>query len=196
MSKRKSYVTTKQGDTGTTRTLGGEKLSKGHPILECSGHLDTLRAHTALLRIRLIEAGPPGVDAHADFLWWLLHVYFVMGTEISDPKNAHPEYRQGTVDAACLARLEAEQARLEAALELPKAFIVSASTSLSAEIDLNVTIVRDLERELARLRDAVPEFNAGALLAFTNRLSDYLFVLARTVEAGNHLNVDYGVLGG
>jgi len=189
-----SRVTTKNGDSGTTRTLAGDIVSKGHVVLECTGRVDTLRAHTALVRAMLLERQPEDHAALADFLFWLLHVYFLIGTEVNDPECVHPEYRVETLGQKHLAVLEAEQARLEAALCLPRAFIVSASSVLAAQIDVTVTIARDLEREVVRLKAALPHFQADDILAFVNRVSDYLYVLARYVEAGNHIPVDYAQL--
>lgn len=189
-----SRVTTKNGDTGTTRTLSGDVLSKGHVVLECTGRADALRAHTALLRAMIIEREPADHAAVADFLFWLLHVYFLIGTEVNDPEGVHPEYRKDTVGPKHLARLDAEQARIEATLQLPRAFIVSASSVLAAQIDVVATVARDLERELVRLKEAVPVFEAEHLLAFVNRVSDYLYILARYVEQGAHIPVDYAQL--
>lgn len=188
-----SRVTTKNGDTGATRTLAGAMVSKGDTILECTGRVDTLRARLALLRLQLLQEGQPASE-HAPFLFWLIHACFLIGTEVNDPEAVHPEYRIDTLGPAHLARLEAEQARLEAQLQLPRAFIATATTIPAAEADLAATAARDLERELVRLSSAIPGFHAEHLLAFTNRLSDYLYILARHIEAPSHCPVDYGVL--
>ena len=42
--------------------------------------------------------------------------------------------------------------------------------------------------------EAAPEFTADSILPFVNRLSDFLFMLARTIEDGQHITVDYGLL--
>lgn len=191
-----SRVTTKNGDTGTTRTLSGEILSKGGIVLECTGRVDELRAHTALVRMLILEREPRDHEALAAFLFWLLHAYFLMGTEVNDPEAIHPEYRKETLGPKHLARLEAEQARLEAALALPRAFIVCASGVLAAQIDVAATVARALERDLVRLKEQMPSFAAEHILAFVNRVSDYLYILARYVEDGTHVPVDYGVLDG
>ncbi len=190
----KSRVTSKNGDAGTTRTLAGDIVPKSNVLIECSGRLDALRAHTALVRLRILEARAEDSAARAEFLFWLLHVYFLLGTQINDPENKHPEYRKEELAKKHLERLETEQERLEATLKLPKAFIVSASTLLSAELDFTTTLARDLERSMVRLKEAVPNFDTTHLLPFVNRLSDYLFVLARHCEHGKHTPVDYGAL--
>ena len=112
-----SQVTTKSGDDGTTRTLGGETLSKSHPILEANGSLDSLRTRLARLRLMVVERNPAGAEAHAEFLWWLLHVCFVVGSEISDPLWKCHASHPGKVGPEHLVKLEKEQARLEASMD-------------------------------------------------------------------------------
>jgi cob(I)alamin adenosyltransferase len=190
----KSHVTTKNGDAGTTRTLAGDYLPKSHPVLECTGRLDALRAHLATLRLAILADADEDAQALGDFLFWLLHVCFLLGAEVNDPACKHPEYRHRALGPQDLARLEAEQARVEKHLDLAKAFIVSASTPLAAQADVVATVARDFERALVRLKEAVPELDAANLLPFANRLSDFLFVLARHLERAQHIAVDYSVL--
>lgn len=187
----KSHVTTGQGDTGQTRILSGDWVSKAHPILECTGWLDALRAQLALVRQNILHENPPGAEDHARFILWLLHCCFLVGSAVNDPLRKKPEYRMGEITNAYLARLEQEQARLEDHLELPRAFIACAANPLAAQIDLTTTTARTFERSLVRLKEALPEFDAEKLLAFCNRLSDYLYILARTLENGQHHPVDY-----
>jgi cob(I)alamin adenosyltransferase len=187
----RSKVTTKKGDQGTTRLLSGETVSKAHPIVECTGQVDKVRAHIALLRHQILTGQAPGAETHADFLFWVLHCCFLMGTEVNDPRCTHPEYRKGEIGAAHLQKLETQQEQLESNLEMPREFIVSAANLLSAQADVCATLVRDLERALVRLKESIPEFKAELLLAFTNRLSDYCFILARTLDDDDFTVVDY-----
>lgn len=189
-----SPVTTKRGDTGTTLILGGQRLPKSHPILEATGRLDSLRAHTALLRLQVMEQGDEQQREVLEPLFWLLHACFLIGTAVNDPECAHPEYRVADLGPAHLAYLEAVQTGLEERITLPKSFIVSASNLLSAQADITATVVRELERSLVELKDAVPAFEAVQILAFVNRLSDFFYIVARYLEQGMHQPVDYSVL--
>lgn len=190
----KSRVTTKQGDQGMTRTLAGDWVSKSDPIIECCGWVDALRAQIALLRVELVENMPEENEETGDFLFWLLHCCFLLGTACNDPLNKKPEFRRGDIGPHHLARLEKEQERLEGLVHLPRTFIVSASSLPAAHADIAVTTARTLERHIVRLKEAVPEFDAAHILAFVNRLSDFLYVLARFLENGQHQSVDYSVL--
>ena len=187
-----SYVTTKRGDLGETTALSGRNLSKGHIVVECTGCVDELRAHTAYLRLRLLEQNPK--SGEGAFLLWLLHCYFPIGSACSDPANEHPEYHPRKIGPGHLARLEAEQQRLEANLTMPRMFIASAATPLAALADIACTTARRLERNLVRLREAEPAFDAEHILRFVNRLSDFLYILARTLDGDTHIPVDYSIL--
>ena len=91
---------------------------------------------------------------------------------------------------------EAFQAELEAKVRLPKQFILSASNPIAAQMDFACTLVRQAERSAVRLKEAVPAFEAALILAFLNRLSDTLFMLARYLDGAGHLTVDYGTFEG
>ena len=191
----KSQVTTKRGDSGTTTNIAGETLPKSHPIFECCGQIDALRAQTALCRLELLASGHPEAVRIAEFLRWLLHMYFAIGSQCNDPRNLRPEYRKIDVGPEHLAKLEAHQADFEARVKLPRQFVLSAGTIASAHLDIACTTARAAERSVVRLKEAVPEFAADALLAFMNRVSDSLFMLARWVDGGKSATVDYSVLG-
>ena len=189
-----SQVTTKRGDAGETTALSGDAISKSHPIAECVGAVDELRAQTALARLRILEEKPECSARAADSLLWLLHTYFLIGAACSDPWDKRPEYHKRNIGPGDLARLEAEQKWLEEQTPLPHSFIVSASCVASAHVDVACGVARRLEREMARLRECVPEFDSPSLFAFVNRLSDFLYMLARTLEHPVHETVRYELL--
>lgn len=175
-------------------TLGGDKLSKSHLLIECAGCVDEARAYTALLRQRVCDAKLNDTTHWEEFLLWLLHVYFVIGSACSDPTNRRPEYHPRTIGAADVERLEAEQHRLEQCVRLPRQFIASAANATAAECDVLVTLVRRMERAVVRVSESVPEFDGAVMLVFVNRLSDTLFMLARYLDGGSHFPVDYSLL--
>ena len=187
----KSQVTTKQGDSGFANALSGDRFPKSHPIMECVGTVDELRTHLARIRLRMLQETGSQYEESAVFLLWLLHTCFLIGATCSDCENKHPEYRIRDLLPLDLDRLEAEQMRLEAQTPLPHHFVVSATHLLSADVDIACTVARRLERSLVRLKEATPAFDAETVLCFMNRLSDYLFILARHLEHPEHHVVDY-----
>ncbi len=191
----KSQVTTRRGDAGTTVTIAGDRLSKSHPILECCGLIDSLRAHTALCRLTVLDSGHPDAAQLGEFLHWLLHVYFLIGAQCNDPRNQKPEYRRVDVGPDHLSKLEAYQATFEERARLPKQFVLSARNLPAAQLDIACTVARAAERSVVRLKEAEPAFAAEPILAFMNRLSDTLFMLARLLDGGEFTTVDYGVFG-
>jgi len=190
-----SSVTTKKGDSGQTRALDGAAYGKDHVLMEAVGALDALRAQTALLRVQLQEQQPEALE-EIGFLLYVLHSYFLIGSAISDPHNQKMEWRRGQLNPGHLQRLEAEQARLEAALRLPRAFIVCAVNALAAQADITAATTRTFERRLVAFAKAMPDFDAATMLAYVNRLSDFFFILARHLENGRHQPVNYELLDG
>jgi len=190
----RSQVTTKKGDQGTTVTIAGVELPKSHAILECCGQVDALRAYTAICRLEILASGRTDAERSAEFLRWVLHIYFLIGSQCNDPEDRKREYRKMDVSPEHLARLETFQAGLERETRLPRQFIVSASNTLAARLDYACTLVRHAERSAVRLKEAVPAFKSEHILAFLNRLSDTLFMLARQLDGENYLTVDYGAI--
>ncbi len=190
----RSQVTTKRGDDGSATALSGDSMSKSHPIMECVGTLDELRAHTAMARLHIMEDKPPYYDRLVDSLLWLLHTYLLVGSACSDPANKHPEFRKRNIGLDDVARLEREQEWLEELTPLPQEFVISATNVVSAEVDIACTVARRFERELVRLKEAVPEFAAEDVLVFVNRRSDLLYMLDRRLEHPTHETVRYEAL--
>lgn len=184
-------ITTGRGDGGETSLPDGTPLPKDHPRIEALGLVDTFRISLSLLRIRLLAL--PEEKEQADFLFFLLHACFALGAEISG-LSPHAGSSVPTLKKAHLQRLEKEQARLEQGLNLPPAFIATATNEGAALADEAATTIRTLERRMVACQKAVPPLDVGLSLAFVNRLSDYLFILARHLEKGHHETVDYRIL--
>lgn len=191
--RRRSQVTSKRGDQGETTTLGGDDVSKSHPVIECCGCVDELRAYLALVRQQTLAQRPNDSES-SEFLLWLLHCCFAVGSQCSDPRNAHPEYRKADITASHVKKLEAFQQKFEDEVKLPKQFIVSATNELAAQVDIATTIVRRLERAIVRVKEIEPSFDCATMLVFVNRLSDTLYMLARKFDDGKHQTVDYTLL--
>lgn len=189
----KSLVTTGHGDSGQTSTLDGETIEKDHPITEALGALDTMRTHIALLRAQLQEQHPEACR-EIDFLLYILHTCFLIGSAVSDPHNRKPEWHPVRLTPVHLGVLEAEQTRLEEGLNLPRSFIVCASNALAAQADVAVSAIRTFERRFVVLRREYAALADPVYGAFVNRLSDYFFILARHFDRNQFRPLDYSVV--
>ena len=189
--KRKSAVATKRGDDGTTGLLfGGERVFKDDPRTEAYGAIDEAVAALGLARAELglkaqygtlprIMAGMP------ELILRFQRELFVAAAQLATAPGAADRQKPGEtrVTAEMVESLDALLAETEAAIELPREFVVPGETRLSAALELARTIVRRAERRSVSIRrsDAVPD---DQLVPYLNRLADLLWVLARAAEQG------------
>jgi cob(I)alamin adenosyltransferase len=168
-------IYTKTGDNGTTGLLGAGRVSKDDPRIDSYGTVDELNAMLGLAR----ACG--GLDSELDAL--LAKVQddlFAVGAALADP-NPSGKFRC-TVTEAHSTRLEAEIDRLEAELPPLTQFILPGGSQAAARIHLARTICRRAERLVVHLAHQPGVDVPVHLLAYLNRLSDFLFVLARAVN--------------
>jgi cob(I)alamin adenosyltransferase len=183
-----SAVATGKGDDGTTGLLYGGRIAKDDARAEAYGTIDEAVACLGLARaeaLSLAAAGPlPAAIADLEqTLLTLQRDLFVAGSELATNPDAWDRLRDGEtrVDEPMLNRLEAMLSVAEAAVEMPRQFIVPGSSRLSAAIELSRTVVRRAERRVIAVdRDRLVP---GAwLMPYLNRLADLLWVLARLAE--------------
>ena len=169
----KSNIYTRGGDRGTTSLANGLRVPKTHVRLEAYGTVDELNAHLGLL----------------DALWQdetvrqplrrIQHTLFTIGALLSDPTTPDAGYMAAATDTLAGRLKELEQAIDEIDARLPplRAFILPGGCQAAAQCHVCRTVCRRAERRILTLADEaeVP----GFLTAYINRLSDFLFVLAR-----------------
>jgi cob(I)alamin adenosyltransferase len=167
-------IYTKAGDTGMTGLMGPGRFAKDDPRIEAYGAVDELNAAVGVAR----SAGP---DADADGRLARVQAdLFVVGSALADPDPAGPFHRAVQPDHA--ANLEAWIDELEASLDPLRQFILPGGTPASASIHLARTVCRRAEREVVKLSHQPGESVPADVLVYLNRLSDFLFVLARAVN--------------
>jgi cob(I)alamin adenosyltransferase len=165
-------IYTRTGDSGDTDLFGGGREPKNGPRIETCGAVDELNAALGLVRA---EAPAEEVDR---LLGRIQNELFELGSEIACPQ--HPEH---PVTPEHVRRLEAEIDRLEAGLAPLSRFILPTGSRAGAGLHLARTVCRRAERRLVAAISQAPETISPAPLAYLNRLSDLLFVLARHVNA-------------
>jgi cob(I)alamin adenosyltransferase len=167
-------IYTKTGDEGLTGLLGSRRVPKDDARIVAYGTIDELNAALGLARSQKL-------DHEADALVGRLQdELFAVGSALADPNPDGPFH--ATISEANISRLEAEIDRLADELPPLTRFILPCGTAGAAAIHLARTICRRAERALVHLGRTPGEQVPGGLLAYLNRLSDLLFVLARVVN--------------
>ncbi len=162
-------ITTKTGDDGTTGLWSGQRLPKDDPRVEAMGEVDEL---STLLGFARLAARLP---ATAEALEALQRDLFRAGGEIASTDPAFDRPIQSWDESSISGRI----AELEARIPL-SGFVLTGRTEAAARIDLARAAARRLERRVVALARAVPV--SDILRRWLNRLSDYLFMLARSEE--------------
>lgn len=167
MGHRLSKIVTRTGDTGTTGLGDGSRVPKGSPRIAAIGEIDELNSTLGLL---LCEAVPADVAA---CLTEVQHDLFDLGGELSIPGHS-------AVTDAHVARIERDVERFNADLAPLREFVLPGGTRPAAIAHVARTVCRRAERALVRLAEV--EAVGEAARRYVNRLSDLLFVLARTLN--------------
>ena len=166
-------IYTRTGDSGQTGLYGGKRVSKDSLIIEAIGTLDELNASIGLCRLYSKESH--------DLENWLGKVQcwiFEISAEICTPKE-NPSFKE-SVSTNHIKNLESSIDEQEKHLTPLKNFILPGGSHLAAHLHLARTICRRSERRMIQLNKK--ETVRKDLLIFLNRLSDWLFVLARTAN--------------
>ena len=167
MGHRLSKIVTRTGDNGTTGLGDGTRVAKDSARIDAIGAVDELNSTVGLL---LAEPLP---DAVASCLTSVQHDLFDLGGELSIPGHV-------AVTDAHVTRLEDAVERFNADLGALKEFILPGGTRAAALAHVARTVCRRGERSLVRMAASEPVGDAAR--RYLNRLSDLLFVLARTLN--------------
>jgi cob(I)alamin adenosyltransferase len=175
-------VYTKRGDDGTTGLLYGGRVDKDDLRTDAYGTVDEAGSALGLARASL-GAEPRWHDAVLE----VQRELFVLGAQLATHTDHWEQLTDGVsrIEPVMIERLEQRIDALTAEHPLPSEFVVPGQQPAGAAIDMARTIVRRAERIVVamRRRDLLPD---DLLVRYLNRLSDYLFVLARAVEGGEY----------
>ncbi len=168
-------VYTRQGDEGETRLVGGQRIRKDDPRIECYGTVDELNAFVGVARTTIETLGEP-IIALAIILKRVQHELFNAGSILATlPADIHP--RQPRVTADDVTRLESEIDLMNEDLPALRSFVLPGASRADAELHVCRTVCRRAERRCLSL----PDHDADTL-KYLNRLSDALFVWSRWVN--------------
>ena len=168
-------IYTRTGDDGTTGLVDGSRVPKHAARMAAIGEVD--EANSALGFAVLALVGETRADCTR-----LQNDLFDLGADLATPGDDFaPSEMVLRIIPAQAEWLEERIDALNETLEPLKSFILPGGSEAAARVHLARAAVRRAERAMVALAQAEP-VNPAAL-AFVNRLSDYLFVLARAVNA-------------
>ncbi|MBQ8592676.1 MAG: cob(I)yrinic acid a,c-diamide adenosyltransferase [Bacteroidaceae bacterium] len=168
-------IYTKTGDGGTTSLVGGNRVSKTHVRLEAYGTVDELNAQLGVLLSYLTTA------EDVEQVRWLQHKLFTLGTMLATEEDSPFWTSIPTIVAEDVQRLEQLIDAIQQELAPLHAFVLPGATRGEAVCHVCRTVCRRLERRVFALQESGIGV-ADELTGFLNRLSDYLFVLARKMN--------------
>jgi cob(I)alamin adenosyltransferase len=162
-------IYTRTGDDGTTGLTGGGRVGKDDSRIRAYGAVDELNAQLGVCRAAGLPAEAESVVAA------LQHEMFALGAELASPSGAVAGMT--LLGDADVLRLETAIDRFERDLAPLRHFILPGGTGAAAALHVARCVCRRAEGEMVALsRGAAVR---GVLLAYVNRVSDLLFVLAR-----------------
>jgi cob(I)alamin adenosyltransferase len=169
-------IYTRTGDTGETGLVDGSRISKAHPRAAAIGDVDEANSAIGIALLHVTD------ERHRSMLRAIQNELFDLGADLATPgEDFTPSEMVLRITANQVARLEREIDEMNAGLEPLRSFILPGGGAGAAHLHLARTVVRRAERMAVAAMEEV-SLNPQAI-AYINRLSDHLFVLARLVAA-------------
>lgn len=167
-------IYTRTGDKGKTSLFTGKRVPKHHIRIESYGTVDELNAHLGLLRDQRMDA------RSLEMLALIQVKLFTVGSILATEPKKDQRLKIPRILAEDIELLEREMDRINTELPEMTHFILPGGHPTVSYCHIARTVCRRAERAISLLseNDAVPE----GVLSYINRLSDYLFVLARKLS--------------
>lgn len=175
-------IYTKTGDKGNTGLAGGTRVSKSNLRIMAYGQIDELNANLGLaVAILSEEAANKVLSDIIEVLLSIQNDLFIVGSDLADP-DYRPSVNSKTprVGQDMVTRIENNIDNLESELDPISYFILPGGTSESSILHVCRSVARRAEVSVVSLANS--NTINETLLVYINRLSDLLFVLARTVN--------------
>ena len=176
----KSMIYTKTGDKGMTSLVGGQRVSKTDLRLEAYGTVDELNSQLGLLLTEVSDASD-----HA-LLNEVQNHLFVVGGYLATDQSTTQLRAQSVVTPAMIESLEKAVDEIDSSLPNLRACVLPGGTRGASRAHVCRTVCRRAERRILALNNQLKERDEAELdanvLSYMNRLSDFLFVLARKMN--------------
>jgi cob(I)alamin adenosyltransferase len=169
-------IYTRTGDGGTTRLGDLSETSKNDLRLHAYADVDEANAQLGVALAHDLEEPVRVVLIHVQ------NDLFDVGADLSTPVTAAPEHPPLRVTAAYTERLEAACDTYNAELPALTSFVLPGGSPLAALLHQARTVARRAERSVWALIEADGERTNAETARYLNRLSDLLFILARTAN--------------
>ncbi|MEZ4852656.1 cob(I)yrinic acid a,c-diamide adenosyltransferase [Flavobacterium sp.] len=173
-------IYTKTGDKGTTALFGGTRVPKHHIRIESYGTVDELNSHIGLIRDQEINS------LYKTVLIEIQDRLFTLGAILATPpekemlKNGTQRLNINRITKEDIHYLEQEIDKMDSELQPMTNFVLPGGHTTVSYCHIARCVCRRAERLVVHLNEIEPtdEF----VLTYLNRLSDYLFVLARKLS--------------
>lgn len=172
-------IYTKTGDSGTTSLFGGTRVPKSELRIDTYGTIDELNSFVGYLRDQ--EINQKRKDSLVEVQDRLFTIGSILATEPGNTKVKVPALQE-----ADIAFLENEIDKMELELEPMRFFVLPGGHPSVSIGHVTRTVCRRAERLVIALNAVEPV--SPLVIKYLNRLSDYLFVLCRTMA--RELNVE------
>lgn len=164
-------IYTKKGDNGTSSLIGGTRVSKDDIRLDAYGSIDELNSFLGLLGCELYE------EHDMDVIRTIQHQLFKIGSSLATDQTVKNPTFLYPVTSDMLQTLENEIDTIQASLPEQKQFIIPGGNKAASLCHVCRTVCRRAERLCVKVsKKYVIDMNG---IIYLNRLSDYLFTLAR-----------------
>ena len=167
-------IYTRTGDTGETSLFDKSRVSKANSRVDAYGEVDELNATLGAVRAVLDDA------ELSDVIEAIQRQLFAVGARLADPSSRiASRVTKAAVTPADIERLEQTIDRLENELPPLRRFILPGGSDAGARLHVARTVCRRAERRVVALGEGSVE---AEVITYLNRLSDLLFVMARTAN--------------
>ncbi|MDE7475839.1 MAG: cob(I)yrinic acid a,c-diamide adenosyltransferase [Duncaniella sp.] len=178
---KKSPLYTRTGDAGTTSLVGGQRIAKNSPRVSAYGTLDELNA-----MIGLVQAHTTDLDDFVNStLLTINRTLFSIGAYLATPSTTLPsdnsDPQPAPISPDLLTDLEHQIDLLDSSIPPLKLFVLPGGSVGAAHAHVARTVCRRAERDILTLADT-GAYVHPIVLTYVNRLSDYLFALARYIN--------------
>lgn len=167
-------IYTKTGDKGRTSLIGGTKVSKAHTRIEAYGTVDELNSYVGLCKDLLQD------ETTRQVLQEIQDRLFTIGAALACDPNKETKLKIPDLRESDVTVLELAIDKMDESLPVMHSFILPGGHPTVSHLHICRCIARRAERHCVRLESDHEELPL-LIIKYLNRLSDYLFVLARFI---------------